>query len=81
MTRPLSTHDIDLAACYMAITGNQPACYLRPGDHLAIFEIPNNELTMPMFSEYATGSLMLPIKRFCSCRSFLYKKMKEARRW
>lgn len=77
MNRPIQTHDIELAAARMTITGAQPTIFKEPGATLATFELPADEITMNLLSKYATGELCLNIKRFASCRNFLFKKLKE----
>lgn len=76
MARPISTHDIELAAARMTITGEQPNTYLQPGDSLATFDLPDDDITQQLLNQYATGSLILNIKRFAACRNFLFKKLK-----
>lgn len=78
MTRPISTHDIDLAAASMTITGEQPSICIHPGDTLATFNLPDGAITQQLCNDYATGNLTLNIKRFSSCRAFLFKKIKGA---
>lgn len=78
-SRPISTHDLDLAAARMTITGEQPSVYLQRGDSLATFDLPDDEITRQILVDYATGSLMLNVKRFAACRNFLFKKLKEVR--
>ena len=80
MTRPIRTHDIELAASRMTITGEQPSVFMEAGDRLATFELPADEITSNLLNQYATGSLCLNIRRFASCRNFLFKKMKEVAR-
>ncbi len=80
MTRPIRTHDIELAAARMAITGEQPNVFKESGERLATFELPADAITMNLLSQYATGDLSLNIKRFASCRNFLFKKVKEVSR-
>lgn len=77
MTKPIRTQDIELAAPRMVITGVQPTVVKEPGNMLATFELPYGEVTMNLLSRYATGDLCLNIKRFASCRNFLFKKVKE----
>jgi hypothetical protein len=80
MTRPIRTHDIELAAARMAVTGEQPRVSMESGDRLATFELPSDDITMGILNKYATGELCLNIKRFVSCRNFLFKKLKEVTR-
>ena len=77
MTRPISTHDIDLAAAYMTVRGDQPSMHRDTGKALVTFDLIADEITINLLSRYATGELSLNIRRFASCRNFLYKKMKE----
>ena len=79
MTRPISTQDIDLAAARMTITGEQPSFYRQPGDSLTTFDLTDDDITRNLLNQYATGSLTLNIKRFASCRNFLFKKIKGVR--
>ena len=79
MTRPIRTHDIDLAACRMTITGEQPSVFMEAGDHLATFELPGDSITTTLLNNYATGELCLNVRRFASCRNFLFKKLREVR--
>ena len=79
MTRPISTHDIDLAAAYMTVRGDQPTMHRDGGKALASFDLIADDITMNLLSRYATGELSLNIRRFASCRNFLYKKLKEVR--
>ena len=79
MSRPIRTHDIELAASTMAVTGAQPTVTQEPGASLATFELSPDAITMDVLSKYATGELCLNIKRFTSCRNFLFKKLKEVR--
>lgn len=80
MTRPFRTHDIDLAAARMCLTGEQPNIVTLPGDHLSSFELPCDEITSKLLNSYATGDLCLNVKRFSSCRNFLYKKLRGGSR-
>lgn len=77
MTRHISTHDIDLAAARMVITGRQPSVYLQPGDSLATFDLVDDDIMRQLLNEYATGTLVLNVRRFAACRNFLFKKLKE----
>ena len=79
MNRPISTHDIDLAASYMTITDKLPPVYLQPGDTLATFDLPDDEITRQILSNYATSTLMVSAKRFATCRAFLFKQIKGVR--
>jgi len=79
VTRPIRTHDIELAAARMTITGEQPPVFMESGDRLATFELPPDAITMNLLNQYATGSLCLNVKRFASCRNFLFKKLKEVK--
>lgn len=79
MSRLIRTHDIDLAAARMVITGEQPGVSIQAGDSLASFDLPDDEITGRILNEYATGTLMLNVKRFASCRNFLFKKLKGVR--
>lgn len=79
MTRPIRTQDIDLAAARMTLTGDQPAIVFEDGAALATFELPGDDITINLLNRYATGELCLNIKRFASCRNFLFKKLKGVR--
>jgi hypothetical protein len=57
----------------MTITGELPSVYRQPGD------LPDDAVTQQLLAEYATGTLMLNVKRFASCRNFLFKQIKEVR--
>lgn len=79
MNSSIRTQDIELAAARMTITGEQPTVYREPGSTLATFDLPADDVTMNLLSRYATGDLCLNIKRFASCRNFLFKRLKEVR--
>jgi len=79
MPRPIRTHDLELAAARRTITGEKPPLVMESGDHLVTIELPADAVTMNLLNQYATGDLCLNIKRFTSCRNFLFKKLKEAR--
>ena len=79
MSRPISTQDIELAAAYMTATGEQPEIIFEDGAKLVTFGLPSNDITINLLNRYATGELSLNIKRFTSCRNFLFKKLKGVR--
>lgn len=78
--RTIDTTDIELAAAHATRTGTLPPVCFHPDESLGVFELPDNAETHALFIEYATGVLTLNIKRFCSCRALLFRKLKEARR-
>lgn len=70
------THDFDLGAAYMVITGRQPAMYREPGETLVTIELIGDEATLSLMVAYAAGDLTLNIRRFASCRAWLYRQAK-----
>ena len=82
MTRPTAkqtTHDFDLGAAYMVVTGRQPAMYREPGDTLVTIELIEDDATHSLMLSYAAGELVLNVKRFAACRAWLYRQAKGVR--
>ena len=74
-----TTQDLDLGAAYMVVSGRQPVLYREPGNSLVSIELIDGELTRELMLSYATGKLVLNIKRFASCRAWLYRQAKEVK--
>lgn len=81
MTRPaeFQTEDLDLVAAIMTATGREPVMYRKAGTNLITFEVAEDEQARAILLAYATGELILPVKRFAACRAWLYRKAKGVR--
>lgn len=77
-TRPAEsqTSDIDLSAAIMTATGRTPTIYRQTGQVLVSFEFKDDDESRAVIYAYATGELVLPVKRFAACRAWLYRQAK-----
>jgi hypothetical protein len=73
------TTDLDLAAAIMTATGKQPKIVQLVGKALITFEFQDDETTRAAIIAYASGELAQPVKRFATCRAWLYRQAKRAR--
>jgi hypothetical protein len=80
-TRPpdIETNDLDLAAIYKTITRRNPTMYRESGDSLVTFVMPSDEITRNVILQYAAGTLELNVRRFASCRAWLYRQTREVK--
>jgi len=72
-----TTTDLDLGAAYMVVTGRQPHVVHSHDDKLASIEMVDDAVTRQLMLAYACGQLALNIKRFATCRAWLYRQVKE----
>ena len=72
-----TTNDIDLGAVYMVVTGRQPHVIRNHDDRLASIEMIDDAVTRQLMLAYASGQLALNIKRFATCRAWLYRQVRE----
>lgn len=75
----IQTHDFDLGAVYMVATDRRPELYREPGDSLVTLVLPNDQITREVMMAYASGELKINVKRFASCRNWLYRQAKEVK--
>lgn len=73
------TVDLDLAAVIQTDTFKDPEVFKQPGQSLVSFVFPNNPRTQAIVMSYASGDLVLNVKRFASCRARLYRLAKAVR--
>jgi hypothetical protein len=74
-----TTTDFDLGATYMESTGRQPVPCRQPGDHLISLELINDDVTRNLMIAYASGNLMVNVKRFAACRAWIYRQAKAVK--
>jgi len=80
MTRPrenqIVTHDLDLGALFMVETDRMPGIFREPGNPLVTLSMPNDEATRDLMIAYASGTLKVDVKKFASCRAWLFRQVK-----
>lgn len=79
MTRPAEFQASDLSAAVMVATGHLPEVFRQPGRPLVTFEFEDNDVTRAIIIAYASGNLVLPVKRFAACCAWLYRQAKGVR--
>ncbi len=73
------TQDLDLGAAYMSLTGRQPKVVHNHHDQLVSIHMIDDEITRDLMLAYASGQLIVKVKRFASCRAWLYRQVKEVK--
>jgi hypothetical protein len=73
------TTDIELAAALMTATNKKPF-NIRPGKELVEFSYPNNEITSEATMKYATSTLCQEVRRLATCRTWLYRQVRDVAR-
>jgi len=71
-----NTTDIDLAASIITATNFRPV-RIEPGD-LVTFIFPKNTAVKSLAAEYASGLLMLEVRRQAHNRAWLYRQIRDA---
>lgn len=57
----------------------QPEISTSKGRSFVNFSFPNNETVQSIVSAYASGDLAQPVRKFASCRSYLFRCVRDRR--